>query len=441
MVSCRLLTVSTLIVLVTPPVSGQEATLIIENGRVIVGDGTVRERATVVVAGNRIVFITEDPLDIPGARRIDATGKTVLPGLIDTHVHLTMGPDVEDEVSLESFLGGEVPEILSAFLRHGITTLRSAGDYWPAVGELRDRIATGEMPGPRLLVAGPVLTANASGHGAVCPTASTFCRKHLFREVQSAAEAREAVGELAAEGVDFVKLFSDSAAVSAQISEEVVAAIVEQAHVEGLEAVGHVAERSHVRSGIAAGLDGLMHPVRDLASEEAIAALAQRLVREGVPVASTLSDSFIFYSLVGGPAAPDTLDSILEGRSPWRAGLEGASKELTALGERGVQLVVGSDWCACILERGGRLHPSVLPGAITHTEMELLAWGGMVPMAVLRAATADAARAVGLGHVLGTLKPGKLADLIVVNGDPTIEIGAIRNVELVVKDGEVVFSR
>lgn len=123
-------------------------TLVVENGRVIVGDGQVMEDASVVVAGDSIVSVTSDSAQAPGARRIDASGKTVLPGLIDAHVHLTIPPDGRDSTALAEHLEENVPGILRGFLEHNVTTVRSTGEYWPWVGKLRNRVADGELKGP-----------------------------------------------------------------------------------------------------------------------------------------------------------------------------------------------------------------------------------------------------------------------------------------------------
>lgn len=114
----------------------QQPTLVVENGRVITGDGTVMRQASVVVAGESILSVTRERVEAPDARRIDASGKRVLPGLIDAHVHLTSPPERRDSTALVEHLEERVPGILGDFLQHGVTTVRSTGDYWPSTAHL-----------------------------------------------------------------------------------------------------------------------------------------------------------------------------------------------------------------------------------------------------------------------------------------------------------------
>jgi enamidase len=391
---------------------------VIEGGRVIVGDGTVLDRASVVISGDRILSVTEDPVSAPNARWITAEGRTVLPGLIDAHVHLTLDPSISDSASLNAYLTETVPATLRAFLDHGVTTIRSTGDYWPWIGEVKRQIAAGELQGPRLLVSGPTLTAPGGHPVTMCPPNNMFCRsEHRQVQLGTPAEARNAVRRLAAEGVDFLKI---------------VAEIIRQAHREGLEVVGHVAEAEVMVKAAEMGLDGFVHPYMRRPAEETVEELVAVLVQEGIPVTSTLSVMLLY----GG----QPLDPAFVAGSSTRGWMERAAESLMApLIEGGVQIVLGSDWCPC-MSLIARSHPSVQPGVVTHTEMEMLGWGGLSEEAILAAATRNAARALGLGAFVGTLEPGKFADLVIVSGNPLEDISALRNVEVVVKEGVVVIE-
>ena len=415
--------------LLAPRAGCQEPTLIVENARIIVGNGTVLERGSVAIAGERILSVTPERVPAPAARRIDAAGRTVLPGLVDAHVHVTLSIQVADSASLERFLEGGVPGILRGFLRHGVTTIRSTGDYWPWIGRLRDRIAAGELEGPRIVAAGPIVTfRNAHPATTVCGyTRSTFCRENTTAEVETAEEARAAVSRLAAEGVDFIKLVADSILAPVQIPDEVVAAIIAQAHQEGIEAVAHVAEAVFMRKAAEQGLDGFVHPTLRPLPPAAARELGAVLAQKGTPVTTTAAAALIYR--------PRPVESPFEEGSPVRDMLAAVARSLAAMADAGVELVLGTDWCVC---SPATAHPTIGPGSATLTEMEILRLGGLSAADIIAAATINAARALGGGEELGTLEAGKLADLVMVDGDPLVDVRALRNVRLVVQNGRVV---
>ncbi len=428
---------------VASPASAQEPTLVVENGRVITGDGTVLEEASVVVAGDRILEVTRESVEAPDARRIDASGKTVLPGLIDAHVHLTIPPDGRDSVAVARHMEENVPGILHSFLEHGVTTVRSTGEYWPAGRELRGRLASGELKGPRMITPGPTLTAE-DGHpvsticaggfsGVDLDRPDSFCRSRLAEVVSEPEEARAAVQRLAEEGVDFIKLISDSVNAPVQIKDEVVEAVVEQARREGLRAVGHVYDGEHMARYAEMGLDGFVHLVYPATIPgENMEQFGQQLAKQGTPVTTTLSAILLFAP---GGVSGKQIEAVLEGESSAREVVESVAQEAAAFDEAGVTVVVGTDWW------GGAAtidHPAVQPGALTITEMKMLRWGGMSRHAILQAATSNAARALEMGDEVGTLEADKLADLIVVDGNPLEDLSALEEVEVVVKGGTTV---
>lgn len=420
-----------LLVLLAVPAYSQTPTLVIEGGRVIVGNGTVLDRASVVISGNRILFVTEDPVSAPNARWISAEGRTVLPGLIDAHVHLTLGPSITDSSSLNAYLAETVPATLKEFLDYGVTTIRSTGDYWPWIGEVKRRIATGELQGPRLLVSGPALTAPGGHPVTMCPADNMFCRsEHRAVQLGTPAEARNAVRRLAAEGVDFIKVAVDSFLAPVQIADDVLAEVIRQAHREGLEVVGHVAEAEVMIKAAEMGMDGFVHPYLRPPADKTVKQLVAVLVENGIPVTSTLSAMLLY----GG----QSLDSAFVEGSSTRGWMGSVATSLMApLIEAGVQIALGTDWCPC-MSPIVRAHPSVQPGSVTHTEMEMLGWAGLSNEAILAAATRNAALALGLGAFVGTLEPGKFADLVIVSGNPLEDISVLRNLEMVVKEGVVV---
>jgi imidazolonepropionase-like amidohydrolase len=412
---------------------GQAPTLVIDNGRVVIGDGTVLERASVVISGDRIVRVSDRPVAVPGVRRIDASGKTVLPGLIDAHVHLTISPTVTDSASLTTFIDKSLPPILRGFLAHGVTTIRSDADYWPAIGVVRDRILAGEIEGPRLLTAGPAVTFQSAHPATSVCSRNPFCRSAAVAEVSSVEDARKTVARLALEGVDFIKVVSDSVIAPVQIPDDVMSAIIAQAHKSGVDVVAHIAKARHMREAAEMGLDGFIHStLQPLPTAEA-RELSKTFVQHNTPVTTTLS-AFLLFS--GVP-----IDSACRPGSKVRAEIEEAARPFAAMAEEGVQVVVGTDWCPCGPVPNRTAHRALQAGAVTLTEMEMLGWGGLSTQAIIAAATINAARALRLSAQLGTLEVGKLADVVVVDGNPLQDITALRNVRTVVKSGRVVVEK
>ncbi len=401
-----------LIILICPIAGATpgQADLAISNVRVITGTGEVLSDAEVVVSRGRIVSVGRKQGETPARLKIDGRGKTLLPGLIDAHVHILLGRTVTDEESLAHLIREELPGTMDGFLSHGVTTIRSVGDHWPQILEVRRGLAEGKIRGPRLLIAGPVLTA-PGGHPAstVCRD-NEFCRAHLAAEISSEEEARQTVQELADGDIKVIKLVVDDFARFArsvpQLSFELVRVVIEEAHRHGIQVVGHIVEASTARQALELGLDGLVHP--PVAGEEEFDRLLSVLRERPVPVVSTLT--------LGGTRGQRRKDVV------------------KALAEAGVPIVAGTDYVA----RGQGQSHDWSPGGRTLREMELLVEAGLSAQAAIRAATRDAADHLGILDQTGTVEVGKTADLILVDGDPLADISALRSTELVLRAGQIV---
>lgn len=410
-----------LIAVITTPASAQEPTLVVENGRVIVGDGTVLERGSVIVAGDRIVGVSKEAVAAGNARRIDASGKTVLPGLIDTNVHLVMtvpGPEgqPESEAALAARIQSELPVLLRAYLESGMTTVMSTSDYWPFILEVREGLATSRLIGPRLLAVGPAIGAPGGHPDAFVCGDNEFCKAHLSAAVDNPEDARETVARLAESGVDAIKLvWDDMGGRIPGLSPELVQVVIDEAHARELPVNIHVVDAGLAARALEWGADRLDH-VPAPASEEAANAFVEAMQTHRASAATTLL----------------TLD--------WLVRERGSPPELLRVQEAVRQMTARLASSGDLLVAFGTDAPWLTPSESLQSEVRLLEEAGLSPTQILRAATLSAAAHIGRLEDLGTLEPGKVADLIVVDGNPLEDLSLLWATEFVVKEGEVLIT-
>lgn len=383
--------------------AAQRAELVIANVRVFTG-ARVIERASIAVADGKILSIAAT--SPPGAAvTIDGAGKTALPGLIDVHVHMLLGiTEADTRASIERGLD----ERLQAFVRHGVTTVKSASDPTELILGVRQDLRDGTRVGPRLLVVGPSFTA-PGGHpaGTIC-RGDAWCRANRAAEVGSEEQARSEVRRLAANGVDAIKVvYSDGEpefnSSFPKLSREIVQAIVVEARSFGLPVTAHVTDESLTLEALAAGVSGVEHGPNTTLDSDALGRALKSPERSLVPTLATLA----------ARATPS-----LQMRSRTVAALHGA----------GVRIVVGTDT---------RLQ--MPPGLSTIRELELLVNAGLSPEDALAAATTVAARHLEMEREIGSLEPGMAADILLVRGDPLRNIEDLHQVDAVVQSGRVAF--
>lgn len=385
------------------------ADLVIYNTRLIDGTGAVLEGVSIVISGDRIQSVSPGNAEVKAARRIDASGKTVLPGLIDVHVHLLFVPGEINDSTLPEFVA-KLPNHFANFLANGVTTIKSTADDVEAIVDVRDRIRRGELLGPRLFVTGPALTAPGGHPAGTALKNDPWGRAHIAIELETEEEAREAVRRLARKNVDAIKfVFLGSRTYGAvevpmpKLSPEIMKAIIDESHRQGLLVTAHTWDEGDAIAAVSAGIDGLEHGV-----------ISGRLTDDHL--GSLMRD--------GGVSYVPTL-RVYDTDFWWPV----TSANLKGLSEGGVRIVLGSDTFNPLLAP---------PGWSTVDEMEWMARAGLTPAQIIQAATRNAAEHLGVLDQLGTVEPGKFADLIIVDGDPLQDISALRNVEIVIKAGEVV---
>jgi imidazolonepropionase-like amidohydrolase len=364
----------------------------------------------------------------PGADVIDLAGRTLLPGLIDAHAHVFTDPPAP-AAGAEPLWPAVTTHLLAAGLREslrmGVTTLRDVGSYGDEVVGARQAMRYGAFRGPRLLTCGRIVSASAPG--------GRFFHA-MYREADGPGEVRKAVREQLRRGADFIKVMTTGARSveledpdPAQLTRAEIAALVGEAHRLGYRVAAHAEGLAGTELAITLGADTIEHGMylhRRPDLLDAMAAAGQILV-------PTLS---CFYGVagLGERIGIETTDPPLSHR--WtpplvtlaRHNLAEADATLKAAHAAGVAIALGHDW---------------QPFADTAIELVRMVDHGLSARVALIAATATGARALGLHEHLGTVEPGKLADLIVLDGDPLADPTVLRDrdrIWLVLQLGEPV---
>jgi imidazolonepropionase-like amidohydrolase len=404
----------------------QNRPLVLEGGTVV--DGTGRPPipdAVVVIDGARIKAVgPRGQVSIPpDARVIALNGRTILPGLIDGHVHLREYQ-------------------LPMFLPYGVTTIADIHNDTAWSIAQREALKSGKIKGPRMFVSG----ARVTGPNGAVTTDGSY--------VKDAAEARAYVQRLKKAGVDQIK-------VDLTITDEQLKAVIEEANAVGLRVLGHT---QNIKKAVDMGMKHMEHMdtmaralleqegkdprPKGTTSEAAVdpklfPPLIDYLVRQGVYVNPTL-----YLSWAGGTqrwrdwtrdAAEIRKDPGLafvpaDVKAEWtrepgaRAGYANIAEFLRQYSAAGGKVLAATDTGCCT---------QIVPGLSLHYEMQMLTDVGIPPMRAIQGATLWAAEVIGQARDLGSIEAGKLADFVVIEGDPLSDIAATRKVRTVIKDGQV----
>ena len=387
-----------------------------------------RGPSTVIIRNGKIAEILPGHQQGPaGATLIDLKDKFVLPGLIDSHVHLDSDAGgnaalieaVTDSPARAAYrAAGNAKKTLMA----GFTTVRNLGDGTGATLALRDAVAAGELPGPRIIDAGRSISTT-SGHMDATLSVSEDLHDSIGQEnlCDGVESCRQAIRKQVRRGVDVIKIATTGgvnsrigAGLGRQLFDDEVKVLVDTAHLYGKKVAVHAHGDDGVNIALAAGADSIEHGT--MMTDESIK-LFKAAGAYYVPTLSTVNG--YLERLAANPNAypPDVLAKV-----QWRIGVTG--KSLAKAYPAGVKIAFGTD--AGVSKHGRNAD-----------EFELMVKHGMPASAAIQAATMNAATLLGVEKEVGSLEPGKAADLIAVAGDPIADITILKSVRFVMKDGRV----
>jgi imidazolonepropionase-like amidohydrolase len=382
------------------------------------------DTTTIHISGGLICALDSEPAQPKAGITIDAHGLTVLPGLIDSHVHLFpigSSTGIDSDAALEKFIQSELPKRLHEYLEHGVTTIVSVGDAWPAISELRGQISAGKIISPRLLITGPILTAPGGYPATTICKDSPWCRSHLTVELRNEDHARQTVHELADSGVDAIKLVYDDARAK-KLEANLVRVITTEAHELGLPVIAHATNVADALEVTELGADVLAHLPAGGSVDKTF---ANQLQQRGVIVISTAG----VYAPVKGPDNTQrTVFGLSYGPPFNHLYAQGIANTRTLLNQK-VLLAFGSGTAM------------FTPAQSLNGERIALAKVPLAPSQLLDAMTINAAQAIGRGTDLGSIEVGKHADLVIVNARPDPGNILSADIVLVIKNGQIVIDR
>ena len=398
------------------PVTKAAPRLVLDGARVVVGDGTLHERATVVVDGDRITSV-EDGLPggpRPDDRRVDVTGHTVMPGMVNCHFHATyhnLGSTTAP-FGLEEPMAMQVVRAvnnLEKLVRAGFTGAVSAGAPFAIDASMKAAIDRRLLVGPRLVPCSRDISTTGHAGDRSFPNHWEIGALGAIRRSDGPDEFRRSVRLEIKEGAEMIKIFVTGGhgtigpREQTEVSRDELAAAVEAAHQRGARIRGHIANKEAMLMALDLGIDIVDHG--DGMDDECI----ERLLETDTPVVPSMLFPARFLASMGGMKLGFT--------DEMRHDIDAMGAILPVANEAGVRLVLGDDFGAVNFPHG----PYADELAYYVEEV------GIPALDVLTWATRNGAEILGMGDDLGTVEVGKLADLLVVGGDPVADINVLRD--------------
>ncbi len=403
---------------------------VIRAGRVIDGTGApALSDGVVVIADGRIVGVFQgappEGFVPPDAEMLEFPGGTILPGLIDTHVHLNLpGNGTTLEVAVRETDGVLVAMSAASARRAldaGITTVRDLGAARGTVFDLRRALQLGYGQGARIVACGQPITITG-GH--------TW---YFGGEADGEANLRQKTREMAKLGADFIKVMASGGGTVNTMpwlpsySPAELLAIADEAHCLGRRVTAHCLCAAASAMVLDAGFDMIEHAgflLDATGRQEFVPEIAERIARAGIPVTATLAvGGFMIRALKSIECRSPGEDALLE---RWERMAEANLSQFSRMREAGVRYIAGTDagWRYTAFEG-------------LWLELELMRQGGMSAAEAIHAATGRAAEVIGLHETVGTLRAGMIADVIVVDGDPLDDLLRLADIRMLMQAGRV----
>jgi imidazolonepropionase-like amidohydrolase len=414
-------------VLVAPAAAQTNPTTFVQAGRVLVdpATGKVETQKTLVVQNGKVVRIADGFVTEPGGKVVDLKSAFVLPGFIDSHVHLTGQQNPNSRLEEVTQSSAEQAMVAARYAKKtllaGFTTVADLGADDDAIFALRKAIAQGDVPGPRIVASGAAISIHG-GHGDVNGFREDVM--HVLRPgsvCSGAADCSRAVREQVWKGADVIKitatggvLSNTAAGLAQQFSEDELKAIVESAHRMGRRVTAHAHGGDGINTFLKAGGDSIEHGT--FLDAEGVALMK----KNGAYLVPTLMAGDFVYRVASGP------NNFLTPAQSAKA-LEAGPRMLDMARRAhagGVKIAFGTD-------TGVSAHGD------NAGEFALLVKAGLTPLEAIQAATVNAADHLQLSAVAGALTPGHAADIVAVDGDPLKDVAVLTKVRFVMKDGVV----
>lgn len=403
--------------------------LLIENVTLIDGTGAAPvEGASVLIEGDRFSAVSEGSISVPaGTDRVDATGKFLIPGIIDSHVHVPGGRTGPGNRTLVIQPEVGIP-VLAGLLYSGVTAVYDSGNNAPYITMMRADERAGRIRSPRIYTT-VSLIAPPEGHG--CCAGGT-----IVYDYEDGVKKLDAIFAMKPDLLKFTRErrgMGPKARNMPLIAPDLMNKLVAYAHDNGIRTTVHVSEVELARESMEAGADAFAHTIyldaanADFAKDAAARGIIFSSTMTRIEADTTFLDEPLFVATIPEETRKAIKESERFNGSPYTGWLSSLRptimKNVKFLYDSGVTIAVGTDRSMA---------------AMAHQEMEILVESGIPPIDAIRMGTLNAAAYIGVEDELGSIEPGKLADMVLLTADPTVDIHNTTMIDSVYKGGKLV---